>query len=154
MLTSQHSHARIISGLHSARRRFYQRSMQMRIFDSRVLTSLWHCSTGGIVLSFVAAAEVGMLRSLEESLGFIIEEMPINVSPSCPLLAYLIRLENVKARRFTNEPLRGRERGCCPKAFLGKTSANREEDSARRQHFHNSEKARELACNSSQRAGN
>jgi hypothetical protein len=75
----------------------------MRFFGSQVLTIFWHSFTGGIVLSFVAAAEVGMLRSLEESLGFIVEEMPINVSPNCPLFAYVIRLENVKAHRFMNE---------------------------------------------------
>lgn len=37
-----------------------------------------------------------MLSSLEESLGFIIDEMPINVSPNCPRLAHLIDLRMSK----------------------------------------------------------
>jgi len=37
-------------------------------------------NTGGIVISVVVGGEVGLLRSIEEGCGVVIDEMPIHVS--------------------------------------------------------------------------
>lgn len=74
---------------------FDQRTVKLDWTVPHLIVLLSFYVTGGIVLTFVAAAEVGMLRSLEESLGFIIEEMPINVSSRQSLLLVFLLLSTV-----------------------------------------------------------